>query len=97
MKKTLAAMLLCLALAGCSSPISSGIITDKTHKEGYYYTTLICGAYSSKGYCTVYIPIQNYSPPVWRFDIREDEQTGWVRVTEETYNSYEVGDYYVSR
>jgi len=96
MKKILATLALCLALAGCSS-VSSGVITDKHYKEGYYYTTTMCSVWDANGACVVYVPIQHYSPPSWRFDLRQYEETGWVYVSEGTYNSYEIGDLYEQR
>ena len=92
-KSKLAALLLAVVLlAGCS-PISSGIITGKTHHEGYYYTTTYCASWRD-GTCQFYMPQQNYQPPTWSFDLKDNKDTGWVYVGEGTYNSYEIGDYY---
>lgn len=99
MKKLFAVLLVAGAvLAGCSS-ISSGYITKKDHREGYYYTTTYCASYDSKGICTMWMPRQNYVPPTWKFDIQDTGQdgktvTGWVNVNEDTYSKYNVGDYY---
>lgn len=81
------------SLAGCSA-ISAGTITSKDRTDGYYYTTRLCTAYSKNGTCTSYIPMQNYVSPTWKFNLSDEKNTGWVYVTEDTYNSYEVGDYF---
>lgn len=98
MKTKLAAVaVLALLLVGCS-PIDSGTITDKHHREGYYQTTYVqqCMAYDKNGSCTQYItvPQTTYYPPSWTFDLRKGDEKGWVGVSEGTYDSYEIGDYY---
>jgi uncharacterized protein YceK len=82
-----------LALTGCSS-ISEGTITEKNHREGYYYPVTYCAAYSSKGACIMFLTRQDYMPESWWFDITQDTKDGWVYVGEDTYERYEVGDYY---
>lgn len=89
----LSAVVLGLLLAGCSS-ISAGTITDKGHSEGYDYYTFICGSYNSDGVCMVQVPIQQHQPPSWSFSLKDGKETGWTYVTEDTYNRYEIGDYY---
>jgi len=82
-----------LALAGCGP--TSGTIHDKDHREGYYYTTYHCYSYDKNGSCTMNLPQQNYQPPTWSFDLYASEDDhGWHSVNEDTYNRYEVGDYY---
>jgi uncharacterized protein YceK len=95
MRRVLAVAVLvgALALAGCSA-ISSGTITEKHHRDGYYYTTQVCSAYDKNGACTVYVPIQNWQPPAWWFDIRYQDTEGFVYVSEDAYERYEVGDFY---
>lgn len=97
-KVTAVAMIALVALLASCSSIDRGTITNKDHREGYYYTTYTqqCTAYDKNGICTSYIPIphQNYQQPTWRFDIRLEDENGWVYVSEDTYNNYEVGDFY---
>lgn len=88
-----------LLLVGCS-PISSGEITSKSHRAGYYQPVTYCAAYNNKGVCTVWAVRQDWHPPTWRFDLRQQDdpisepKTGWAYVSEDTFNAYEVGDYY---
>lgn len=82
-----------IVLVGCSA-ISSGKITKKNHQGEYYTTQLICAGYSQQGSCTTWVPITNYHPPTWWFDISEGKESGWVYVSEYTYNQFEIGDYY---
>lgn len=97
MKRILAALtaLFVLVLTACSS-IDSGTVTDKHHRDGYYYTQMICASYNAQGLCTVHVPIQHYQPPTWRLDLREGEEEGWVYVSEGTYAATEIGDRYVT-
>lgn len=82
-----------LALAGCGP--TSGTIHDKAHTAGYYSTYYQCYAYNKDGACTMNIPVQQYNEPTWSFDLyASDDDHGWHGVSEETYNRYEVGDYY---
>lgn len=101
-RRGLALLALALVLVGCS-PISAGYITKKDHREGYYYPVQYCAIYDTKnGGCKMYATRQEYNPPTWRFDLREqsdglngkEPETGWVYVTEDTYARYEVGDYF---
>jgi uncharacterized protein YceK len=80
-------------LSGCSS-IGSGLITQKTNYPAHYNPVLYCAAYGVKGTCSVWITRQDYIPESWKFDIKDQKNTGWVYVNKQTYNDYEVGDYY---
>lgn len=79
-----------LALTGCSA-LSSGEITRKTYEEGHWGSIIIC---RTTGKVTNCFPQPVYDDPDWRFELREGEKTGWVHVTEDTFNAYEVGDYF---
>lgn len=79
-----------LVLTGCSS-ISAGTITNKVYEPGHYYSTMVC---TPVGKVTVCNPINQYDDEDWRFDIREGDKDGFVYVTEDTFNQYEVGDYF---
>lgn len=91
--KAIFLVLLAFVLVGCSA-IHEGSITQKEHHEGYYYSVLHCAFYNSKGICASYIPIQQYQPPTWRFDIQSSDKHGYVYVSQDTYGRYDVGDYY---
>lgn len=94
--KRLAALALVAAaviLAGCSS-ISAGTITNKVAEPGSYVTTQYCASYNKQGVCTVWMPQTTYDDPDWRFDIRDGDKSGWVYVSQDTFDRYEVGDYF---
>ena len=105
MRKVVAMLALALVLVGCS-PISEGYITEKKHEEGHWYTVYVqhCVYYNTKGLCKRYtsVPQQNYMPPSWWFGLREqtdglnghEPKVGWTYVGPETYDKYEVGEYY---
>ena len=104
MKKLLAtaALIAVLVLSACSA-ISSGYITKKNHTEGYYRYEQYCAVYTydedGYGRCSLYGTRPVWVDPTWSFEIQDQNDdyetvTGWVSVDEETYNSYEVGDYY---
>ena len=90
-----------LLLAGCSS-IQAGTITAKVIEPETAYYTQQCSFYNSKGQCQAWIPIRHVDDQDWRFDLVEqvdpldhrDPATGFVYVTAETYDAYEVGDYF---
>jgi hypothetical protein len=55
--------------------------------------------YNSKGGCAFWSTQQIYHPPSWWFDLAKENKdgdivTGWVYVSEDTYDSYPVGAYY---
>lgn len=95
MKRLAAVALLvgALLLTACSS-ISSGTITNKVAEPGMYTTTQSCAGYNKDGACSVWVPITSYDDPDWRFDIREGDDSGWVYVSQDTFDRYEVGDYF---
>lgn len=94
--KIAAAALAVMLLAGCS-PISSGTIESKDSGGDYYYTTMQCSYYNAKGLCQIWIPVQNYAPPWWSFNlVNRKGDKGWVYVTEDTWNNYSVGQFYES-
>lgn len=94
-----------LALSGCSA-ISSGYITDKVYTEAWVEHVPMCSYgmpypgmkdYPTKNSpypCIIAYYQDRENPPTFRFDLSDNEDTGWVYVTEETFNAYEVGDYY---
>ncbi len=93
--RAIGVLALVLALVGCS-PLQSGIITAKNHKDAYTYIYYQCYVWSKYG-CTLWMPVTGYVPERWWFDLQDEhepETTGWVDVTHETFDKYEVGDYY---
>lgn len=87
------AVILALALAGCSS-ISSGTITDKVHEPAHYNTSQVCHMAGKVMICT---PVKTYDDEDWRFDLREGDKEGWVYVTQETFDSYDIGNYWETK
>lgn len=92
-RKLLAIAAAVLLLSGCSS-ISSGYVTKKAHEPAYTYSQMICSGYSSKGYCTIWVPIIHNVPDHWRLDLKNGDKTGWVYVSPQTFNDIKVGDVY---
>ena len=82
-----------LLLAGCSA-ISDGYITNKTFTPSYTTSSVWCHLV---GKVTICQPITTFHPDSWQFDIKKEDETGYVSVTEEEYNSYETGEYYPAR
>ena len=96
-----AALLALLAVLAACSPISEGIIDTKEHKPGWWQTVWDqqCIQYDKDFICKMWIPVsrQVYHPPTWKFslyDFDDPSITGWVYVSENTYNDYEEGQRY---
>lgn len=86
MRRAIAAVIaaaLLVALTACGGP-DHGIVHDKSHSDAYTSFLTIC----SKT-CTI---IPQYHGPTWSLDVYNGDEHGWVSVTEQTYNAYEVGD-----
>lgn len=97
MRRTLAlaAVAGALLLAGCSA-IDRGTITAKVVEPAS--TTIIqqCIAYNGKGVCTSWMPQVIHDDEDYRLDLRLEDETGFVYVTREAFDDYEVGDSYRS-
>lgn len=93
MKKTITLLLFAvLALTGCSS-IDSGFITKKSYTAPYQSTEYTCITRDSKTQvCTVQMPRQTHHTATWKFDLKNNDKTGWAYVNEGDYNKYKVGD-----
>ncbi|AYD86165.1 hypothetical protein SEA_BURRO_22 [Microbacterium phage Burro] len=92
--KALTLVVLLLVLTGCSA-ISQGYVTNKHYSPAYYTYNQVCVSYDTKtGMCKTYMPQQQYHPANWRLDLAYDDETGWVNVSENTFDEYEVGDFY---
>lgn len=96
----LLAIVVGVTLAACSA-ISAGYVTEKEYSPAYTYPVTYCSMYSSKGSCMVWMTRQEYVPEKFTLRLVEsndlldrDAKTGWVNVSEGTYDSYEVGDWY---
>lgn len=92
-----AAIAVGLMLTGCSA-IDEGVITAKVYEEESTYYTTDCKAWRTTAQggmvCSFYGPTYHHDDADWRFDLRKGEDEGWVYVTPETYEMYEVGDYW---
>ena len=94
MKRIVSALLftvVALVLVACS-PISTGFVTGKTNTPAYTYIQMICASYNSKGFCMTWVPNTIYVPERWKLDLQNGDQTGWVYVSEATYDGIAVGD-----
>jgi hypothetical protein len=83
------AALFILALAGCSG-IKAGVITEKKYEESREYTVPLC---TQSGKVLICIPQHRTDDEDWYVGIVQGEDSNWISVTQETYDSYEVGDY----
>lgn len=90
---TVALVAAMFVLTACSA-ISSGRITAKVLHPEHYSTTYICASYNAQGMCTVQVPVQSLVEESYSFDLESGEETGWVYVTKEEFEKYEVGDTY---
>lgn len=93
MKKLIALLASALLLVGCSY-ITSGTITAKDHKDAYRYSTMQCSMIRSNGTCGAFITTWHDVPEKWYFGLDDGENTGWVSVTQSTYEQFEVGDHF---
>lgn len=89
----LAAVVSCSAVfTGCAGSIKSGTVTDKEYKPEYTSTIYV---HVTKG---VIIPHIIPHDAEYKIELSGEENgekvTGWIYVSEETYNSYNIGDYY---
>lgn len=92
MKKIMATLALLIALSGCSS-IDSGFISKKSYAAPYSSTEYTCITRDSKTQaCTVQMPHQKHHAATYKFDLKQNDKTGWVYVNEGDYNKYQVND-----
>jgi len=76
----------------------TGIVTDKTHTDGYWYTTMMCSAYDAKGNCTLMLPQQNYVPDYWYVDVTDSSGAKHsVSVEQGYWNGVKTGDSFDNR
>lgn len=88
LRRTPAAVLLLLALAGCGG-IESGEVTAKDHDAAWTQMVTNCGGKPVT--CRTY-PI--YHPERWKLRLRAGDEAGWHGVSEAEYGAYEVGEWY---
>ena len=81
MKKILPVLALILVLTGCTPPPQSGFIIAKDYDESRLYQ------------CSVKPLIFCTDDEDWDLLIRNGEHEGWVGVTPDTYEAYNVGDF----
>lgn len=78
--KSLLVVVACLVLTSCMVPATSGEIMEKNHyEEGVF----LCG---KNLYC--------HRDESWEFHIVDGLTWNDIEVSEEVFNSYEVGDFY---
>jgi hypothetical protein len=100
-KKIAMAAAALLALAACSSPPKSGYVYDKKFHPAYYWTSMQCAAYDTKGSCTVQVPVQHYQPDSFELCLKADNPDekgkyakGCRDVPADEYERFQVGDHY---
>lgn len=93
--KALAIIPLILLLTACG--ITEGYITKRHHEPAYTYVQMICAAYNKDGGCSAWMPLTQYVPDSYHFSLKDGDDAGYVVVTEEEYDQYEVGQYYPAK
>jgi hypothetical protein len=101
MKKLALLAALPFLLIGCGEPtLEAGTITKKVHEPERTWVQIIpiySGQSCSGSVCT---PIYSYLPFIhkddedWRLELETPTEKGRLYVSEETFNSVEVGEYY---
>lgn len=82
------------SLSACSS-VEHGTVTGKEHVSSFTYYQNQCFAYSSKGLCTMDVPIPVTQPDMWDLDLRDSQgHTGTISVSQQTFERISVGDQY---
>lgn len=82
-----------LSLAGCGARVTEGIVIDKTHKPATKaYVPIIIRT----GKVTRIIPRWLHYSEKWYVTLSKDEQSETWQVSEEYYNSVEVGEYAIA-
>lgn len=89
----LAAVISCSAIfTGCAGNIESGTVIDKEYKPEHTSTMYIR---TGNG---VMVPCSTHHDAKYEIKLSGEENgekvTGWIYVSEETYKSYNIGDYY---
>lgn len=85
---------LILGLVGCGSSIDRGVVTAKVVEP--QTTTFIqqCAGYNSQGVCISWVAIPIIDDEDYRLDLVDGEATGYVYVTREAFDEYDVGDWF---
>ncbi|AWN03592.1 hypothetical protein SEA_MASHLEY_79 [Microbacterium phage Mashley] len=81
---------LALALTGCSA-INSGTITAKVIEPAHTTISTTCVPVGKVIVCT---PNTIYDDEDYRFDLRNEDETGYVYVDRTTFDQYDEGDFY---
>lgn len=81
-----AAVLCALLLSGC---VDKGTVVDKKHTDAYTSYT-----YMMVGKTGMIMPIHNDES--WSLLVEDNGEKGWVDVDQQTYDEYDVGEYYPS-
>lgn len=88
-----AAALIVATMSACST-IEAGEVVDKEFEPSHSWVQMMCSSYSSKGICTVWVPITHQVPDSWSLELRQGERAGSVRVSEAQYESCGIADQY---
>lgn len=91
-KELVGAVLLLACLGGCG--IKHGVIVDKSYEAPYTYWTSQCYSYNSSHACTLNMPVSNFVPEHYVFDLRDNDKTGDVYVDSVTWHAKKIGDRY---
>jgi hypothetical protein len=81
-----------LALAACG--LDHGTVTGKHYHPSFTYYTTQCFSYSTKGVCTMSLPVPVTESARWELDLRDGDKTGSTYVDEHTWDTTRVGSLY---
>ena len=86
---TIIVLVMLFALTGCTS-VNNGIVVEKAFIAAHRtYAPMIMHI----GRMTQIIPHWRSHPDSWRILVEKDDHREWWDVTEEFYNSVDIGDY----
>lgn len=86
-------LIVCAALAACGSKITSGEVVAKKftpeHDESGVRPVMVA---SGNGLSTYFVPYVDHYGDAWTITIQSADETEEYNVTEEVYNSVDIGE-----
>lgn len=96
MNRLLCILVIIVLITGCANRINEGTVYEKEHQESWTQVMLMpITTLVGKVVITNMIPYTIYHSENWIIWIESDGETEDFYVTEEYYNSIEVGDYFI--
>lgn len=72
-----------VVLSGCAATLDRGVVEGKDYHAAY--TTVVVSGKT---------PVPIYHPERWVLHLRDGDQKGYRKVTEDEYSRYEIGQWY---